>query len=411
MRILQVSTSDSTGGAERVARDLHSQFAALGHTSRLAVGRKTTADEVVYGIDNSARARGGRGLRNRLRDAVGIQYRDYPGSWSLNDLADVEWDVLCFHNLHGGYFDVAALPHLSAVKPVVLVGHDMWLVTGHCAHSFDCMRWKDGCGKCPYKSTYPSVRVDFTRLNHKHKRQALAGSEFVLVAPSQWLAGVYAASHLGRRSIRVIPNPVDVETFVPGSREAARRRLGLPLDQDILLYPARAARSNAFKDIATLEAVGRRFGRGAAMTVAFSDSPTGALVNGVHEVPAVEDADVMRDYYLACDVVVYPSRAETAPLALIEAAACARPVVASRTGGCTEIVRDGETGLLVPQQDAGAMAEAVRDLLTSPDRALALGDAGRRLAEDRHDRRKVGLQWLELFAALDGTPSETIPTG
>ena len=77
------------------------------------------------------------------------------------------------------------------------------------------------------------------------------------------------------------------------------------------------------------------------------------------------------------DVVVVPSRVEPFGNVAVQAMLAGRPVVASRTQGLAEIVRDGETGLLVPPDDPAALAEAVAALLDDPARAAALADAGR----------------------------------
>jgi glycosyltransferase involved in cell wall biosynthesis len=81
------------------------------------------------------------------------------------------------------------------------------------------------------------------------------------------------------------------------------------------------------------------------------------------------------------DVVLVPSRAEPFGNAAVEAQLAGRPVVVSAAQGLTEIVTDGETGLLVPPGDAPALAAAVAALLDDPARARALAEAGRASAE------------------------------
>ncbi len=80
--------------------------------------------------------------------------------------------------------------------------------------------------------------------------------------------------------------------------------------------------------------------------------------------------------YAGLDVVVLTSRNEGSPVALIEAMAAARPVVATRVGGVAELV--GDCGLLADVDDARALARAVVRLLTDPDLASHLGQTGRR---------------------------------
>jgi glycosyltransferase involved in cell wall biosynthesis len=95
---------------------------------------------------------------------------------------------------------------------------------------------------------------------------------------------------------------------------------------------------------------------------------------------AVPDA---RGLLAQSDALVVPSRSEGLPLAVLEALALGKPVVATRVGGIPEIVTDGATGLLVPPEDPGAMAEALVRLLAEPALARALGAAGREVAGTR----------------------------
>lgn len=80
----------------------------------------------------------------------------------------------------------------------------------------------------------------------------------------------------------------------------------------------------------------------------------------------------------AMDLFVLPSHSEGLPITILEAMAAARPVVATAVGGIPEVVRDGETGMLVPAQDPRRLAEAILGLLEAPGLARVMGDEGRR---------------------------------
>jgi sugar transferase (PEP-CTERM/EpsH1 system associated) len=85
----------------------------------------------------------------------------------------------------------------------------------------------------------------------------------------------------------------------------------------------------------------------------------------------------------AVDVFVLPSLMEGHPLAVLEAMAAGKPVVATRVGGNHEAVEDGRTGLLVPPRDPGALAAAVRSLARDPETAGRMGREGRRRLDER----------------------------
>jgi glycosyltransferase involved in cell wall biosynthesis len=87
------------------------------------------------------------------------------------------------------------------------------------------------------------------------------------------------------------------------------------------------------------------------------------------------------DRILPClDLVVHPASMEGLGVSLLEAAACGVPIVASRTGGIPEIVRDGINGCLVEPGDSGGLAETIVKLLDDPARRASFGAAGRNLA-------------------------------
>lgn len=98
-----------------------------------------------------------------------------------------------------------------------------------------------------------------------------------------------------------------------------------------------------------------------------------------------------------CDVFCLPSTAEGLPIVILEAMAHGKPVVASAVGGTPELVVDGETGILVPPGDAERLAQALGTLLADPDRARALGDAGRARVREHFDAAAAAARVLALY--------------
>ena len=89
---------------------------------------------------------------------------------------------------------------------------------------------------------------------------------------------------------------------------------------------------------------------------------------------------------------------EGAPLSVLEAMAAGLPVVASAVGGVPEIVADGATGLLVPPDDAAALAAALEQLLADAALRRRLGAAGRERVRVRFDLAELQRAHLELYA-------------
>jgi glycosyltransferase involved in cell wall biosynthesis len=110
--------------------------------------------------------------------------------------------------------------------------------------------------------------------------------------------------------------------------------------------------------------------------------------------------DDVREVWRRAAIAVLPSTyGEGLPKALLEAAACARPIVATDLPGCREIVRPGETGLLVPPHDVSALTEALGVLAGDAQQRRAMGWAARLLAEREFGEERVAGQTLALYRA------------
>ena len=182
LSVLQVNTADVGGGAEAVAWNLFQAYRRAGNTSQLAVGHRRTDDPDVLPIQSR---RGKSRLRQWLARWRGHEDFDFPGTWSLLSLSKRPPDIIHCHNLHGFYFDLNTLAWLSGHVPVIVTLHDAWLLSGHCAHSFDCTRWQTGCGNCPDLSIYPSVLRDGTAFNWQRKAGIMPprGSDMAGISP------------------------------------------------------------------------------------------------------------------------------------------------------------------------------------------------------------------------------------
>jgi starch synthase len=99
-------------------------------------------------------------------------------------------------------------------------------------------------------------------------------------------------------------------------------------------------------------------------------------------------------------VFACPSLYEPLGIVNLEAMACGTAVVGSRVGGIPEVVADGRTGLLAPPGDPVALADALNTLVTDPDRAAALGRAGRERAVAEFSWAQIAAQTAQLYQAL-----------
>lgn len=108
----------------------------------------------------------------------------------------------------------------------------------------------------------------------------------------------------------------------------------------------------------------------------------------------------IRSVWRAAHIAVLPSRREGLPKSLLEAAACGRPIVATDVPGCREIARPNVNALLVPPDDAEALADAIARLADDAQLRARFGAAGRRLVEDEFSAAKIGEEVVALYNRL-----------
>lgn len=439
LRILQVSTYDTIGGAEKVASNLFQNYRRRGHGSWLAVGHKLGRDADVLLVANQrapttpsffkrAMHCGARvpqrevettsffsALAHLVREPgavldryMGIEEFRFPGTWKILQLPPQRPDIVHCHNLHGRYFDLRALPWLSQQLPVILTLHDAWLLSGHCAHSFSCDRWKTGCGRCPDLTLDPPIRRDATAHNWRRKRDIFNKSRLYLSTPSRWLMQKVEQSMLmsGVKEARVIPNGVDLSLFHPGEKGRARTELGIFHDSLIILFIANAVQRNIWKDYATLktavELTAARMKGQEVLFLALGESGPSERIGAaqLRLVSYERDPERVARYYQAADVYVHAARADTFPNTILEAVACGTPVVATAVGGIPEQIEDGRTGFLVPAGSAQSLSDRLTQLLSDTDLRKRMGEFAAETARHRFDLQQQADAYLGWYKEL-----------
>jgi glycosyltransferase involved in cell wall biosynthesis len=376
------------------------------------------------------------GQPERLRDTrQGHEDFDFPGTWRLLELPVERPDIVHGHNLHGGYFDLRALPWLSRQVPVVLTLHDSWLLSGHCAYALGCERWKMGCGHCPDLTLYPAIEQDSTAYNWGQKREIYAQSRLYVATPCRWLMEMVEQSILAPAVVeaRVIPYGVDLSVFCAADKQAIRQTLGVPAGARVLLFVAKGICRNPYKDYRTVRSavghIAQRLPGERVLFVALGEAGSRVRIGEaeVRFVPYQKDPKVVARYYQAADVLVHAARADTFPNAILESLACGTPVVATAVGGIPEQIRglrgtgcalneygaDQATGVLAPPGDAEGLAAGVSALLSDDRLCAQLGENAARDARRRFDQSvqvKRYVDWYqEIIARWDpvvGSPRQ-----
>lgn len=216
--------------------------------------------------------------------------------------------------------------------------------------------------------------------------------------------------------IAVVSPGVDLGRFEPTRQCVARRRLGLPVKQPLVLF---VGRIEPLKGVETLlratailqeRAADLMDGTRVAIIGGDPDNPDEEMARlqalwrelGLHttvQFLGARDQAQLPDYYAAADMVVMPSHYESFGMVALEAMAMGTPVIASRVGGLAHLVQDGLTGYLIPPQNPQALAERMHKLLTNEPLRRRLGDQAREYAHIFNWPR-IAERMLQVYSVL-----------
>ncbi|PSQ74941.1 MAG: glycosyltransferase family 1 protein, partial [Bacteroidetes bacterium QH_6_63_17] len=231
---------------------------------------------------------------------------------------------------------------------------------------------------------YPGLGVAYDRL-----RQTLLHQVDAFLPVSHYTAGLLHERDVPPSRTHVVPNGTDPTRFRPHDGTQLRQHLDLTA-QPLLLTVGRLVRRKGIDTVLRALPTIIQTCPDVAYVIA-GTGPDRPRLERLAACLGVRDrlcfvGDIGHDrlplYYSAADLFVMPARqdppdVEGFGLVFLEANACGTPVVGAATGGIPEAIRDGETGLLVPPDAPGVLADAARRLLANPGLANTLGRQGR----------------------------------
>ncbi len=217
---------------------------------------------------------------------------------------------------------------------------------------------------------------------------------------NQWMYD-HLTEHMPTGQVVFAPPGVDTDQFTPGPPPSTGDyllsvgRLVDPRKNVSLLFGAYAQLCDRDLDVPPLVLAGLSAPPPEAWAVA-EQLGIRDRVTFHEDVPV----DTLRELYRNAALYVVSSDEEGLGLTILEAMASGRPVVSTACGGPSTVLVDGETGLLTPVGDAPALADAMATVLRHPDRADAMGEAGRERVVDQFSRSVTGERFLDVYDEL-----------
>ena len=399
-KVLQINTVCNNGSIGRIANGIQDMLIEKEIESYLAYGRGDTpiiGEGIKIGKNIGIYTHV---AQTRLFDLHGAGSKKATVEL-IKTIENICPNVIHLHNIHGYYINYGVLfDYLkSSNVSTVWTFHDMWPITGHCAHIGECMKWISGCNHCPRTRDYPSsFLLDYSAQNWMSKCNAFGGVDrMVLVSPSEWLASNLNRSFLNAYPIKVINNGINLSIFYPRDYRDVREKHGIEDKKFVALGVAANFEVEA-KGYRYLIELSHRMGEDCVIIlIGVSERQIQNMPDNVIGIRNTNDVNMLAELYSAADVFVNPTLEDNFPTVNLEAMACGTPIVAFATGGIPEQITE-KCGFVVPQKDDDALYNAVRWI--KKDGKQKYSQACVDTAESKYKQENKCLEYYSLYKSI-----------
>ena len=283
------------------------------------------------------------GIYRRLNRFYGYQYGFAPLSTMriLRRIKTEKPDLLHIHCVNGFMVNVYSLFRFIKKHkiPVVITNHAEFFYTGNCPLSYECEKWKSGCGQCQRVcEATGGARRDTTAKAWEKMREAFSGMKnVIMVSVSPWVGErASCAPMLQGIPQQVVKNGVNTQVFTYRDTKLLRGKYGLSKQTKVIFHPTASftASDNDRKGGRYVLELAKQFqGQDVLFVVAGRHSKDLQCPDNVKLLGVVSDQRMLAEYYALADVTVVAGKQETFNMPVAESLCCGTPVVGFLAGG------------------------------------------------------------------------------
>lgn len=419
MKVTLINTADAGGGAPAACMRLLRALRKKNPEARLLVQDKRSGNDAVTAVNT--------GFIGKLRKSFNFYAERIPfmlfnemdktvrfafstaatGTDISKEQVITDTDVFHLHWTNQGFLSLKDLQRLLRLnKPVVWTLHDMWAMTGGCHYAGECDHFEHHCGHC--WMVKGKRAKDLSYYGWKHKNRLFERKDSItFVTCSHWLADMARKSSLlsGFR-IETIPNPIDSTVFKPGDKTALRKKWGVGNEKHIILFGAANIMDRRKGLVYLVEALELLKAQHAeaddiAMVIFGKNKAfdTSMLPFKAYELGIISSEAAIAEVYALADVFVSPALEDNLPNTIMEAMACAIPVVAFNTGGIPDLIDHQQNGYLAKFKSAADLADGLAYVLKHENKTQ-LGDAAREKVLEKFNDDVVASKYMAVYQSL-----------
>lgn len=340
MKVLQVNCVYKKGSTGKIVFDIHSELVKRGIESVVCYGRGDKVIEPnVYKTCGEPYSK----LNNIWSRFTGLMYGGC--AFSTNKLIKIikkeKPDIVHLHCINGYFVNIYKIVSWLKKNDIrtVLTLHAEFMHTANCGYSFECEKWKTGCGKCPrYKKETKSLMFDKTHISWLKMKKAFDGFDnLTIIAVSDWISRRAEQSPIFEGiSIKTIYNGINLDSFTPvvqENDEQVVQKYGISTDKKIILHVTPSF-DNPVKGGEYFVELSRMLGDKYQCVVVGSDSE----IEGMVSIPFTKNQKELAALYRKASVFAITSKADNYPTVCLEANSCGTPVVGFDVGGVKETI-------------------------------------------------------------------------
>lgn len=324
----------------------------------------------------------------------------------ISELQEVkEADFIYIHWALNGFLNFNSIEKIARLnKPVIVVMHDMWNISGGCHYSFTCEKFKTGCYSC---QVFPEAKQNDLSAKEFRKKIKLYSrhNNLFFVSPSKWLYGLAKEAVLTKaKPVYYIPNVLDNTLFKPFDKKVAKKIFNIGETETVIAFGAVSV-SSPYKGWEYLSQ---------ALQLLYKDDNyknSTVLIFGSGQNKETADAIPFKTKFMgylndeystmliynAADVFIVPSLADNQPTTVQESLCCGTPVVGFNVGGVPDMIQHKANGYLAEYKNAQDVCKGIKYCLENKLEGYMLPDFDPAIVVNKH------LQLFKEIRAMNGT--------